>query len=196
VGFFDRRKEKHELNEQDRVSRREAKAVGLELRQTWLAKADDLTTQYAGAIQAASSVSISDMQKTAERVRRIAIEGVDGTATVISARECGEGMSGVGVTLELELSLVSGPGAPRALTVRQDVMGGVESYPPGLEVPIKVDPQNHDDAMIWSDVRSAATDAAPQVPGIDHISRLESLTKLRDQGVLSEERFQELKSLL
>jgi hypothetical protein len=133
---------------------------------------------------------------TAERVRRIAIEGVDGTATVISARECGEGMSGVGVTLELELNLVSGPGAPRALTVRQDVMGGVESYPPGLGLPIKVDPQNHDDAMIWADVQPAATDAAAQVPGTDRISRLESLAKLRDQGVLSEERFQELKSRL
>jgi hypothetical protein len=31
-------------------------------------------------------------------------------------------------------------------------MGGAATFPPGLEVPLKIDPEHPDDAMIWSDV--------------------------------------------
>ncbi len=196
MGLFDRHKEKRELNKQERVSRREMQAAGSELQQTWLEKADQLQAEYAGAIQAAASVDAGELQRTAERMRRITTDGVAGRATVISARACGAGMGGVGVAVELELNLTEGPGAPRALTVRQDVMGGPESYPAGLEVPVKIDPDSPDDALVWADAEVAADGGAQQLSAEDRTTRLEALAALREQGVLSDEQFKDLKSRL
>jgi hypothetical protein len=152
MGFFQKRKEQHELNKQDRQSQRELEAAGLQLRDKWLGEADKLASQYSQAISAASTVSVGDMQKTAERLNRISHQGVEGRGTVIAARELGEGMGGVGISMEFELKLTSGPGAPRSLTIQQDMMTGTDSYPVGLELPLKIDPQNPDDALVWADV--------------------------------------------
>jgi Short C-terminal domain len=144
--------------------------------------------------RAREAVDIGEMQRTAERVQRITSQGVDGKATVISARELGEGMGGVGVAVELQLNLISGPGAPRTLTIRQDVMGGADSYTPGLELPLKVDPQHPDDAMIWADVDPATRNAAAAASGVDRTAHLDALAQLRDRGQLSEQEFQEAKA--
>lgn len=199
MGFFDRRKENRELGKQDRASQREAADAAFAARQTWLEKASELSAQYAGAIRAAGSVDLAEVQRTAQRAQRIAASDLSGKATVVSARERGQGMAGVGVVLELELDLTSGPGAPRRLTIRQDVMGGADSYPPGLEVPVKFDPQNTDDAMIWADpqdVDAQGGAAAAHLSGADRASHLDALDQLKQRGLLSEEQFQQAKSRL
>lgn len=197
MGLFDKRKERHELNKQDRASQREAGTAARDIKQTWLGKADELAAQHAGAIQAAQSVDMGELQRTAERVQRLATHGLDATARVISARACGTGMGGVGIALELRMQLIAGAGAPRELTVRQDVMGDADSYPAGLELPLKVDPQNHDDAIIWADIEpptSAA--AAAQLTPEDRDSRLAGLERLRDDGALSAEQFEQYRAQL
>jgi hypothetical protein len=156
MGFFQKRKEQHELNKQDRQSQRELQTAGFDLRDKWRGEADKLAAQYSQAISSANTVSIDEMQKTAERLNRIARRGVAGRGTVVAARALGEGMGGVGTSIELQLNLVSGPGAPRSLTIRQDMMTGADAYPAGLEVALKIDPQNPDDALVWADVESGA----------------------------------------
>jgi hypothetical protein len=194
MGFFDRRKEKKELNAQDRASQREATAAAFALRDTWLGEADKLAAQYSGAISAARSVDPGEMQRTAERLQRITGRGVAGRGTVISARELGEGMGGVGVSMEVQLNLVSGPGAPRPLTIRQDVMGGVDAYPAGLELPVKIDPDNPDDALIWSDVDAATkASAAPAVEEAKN-AQIATLEQLRDGGQLTDQQFEDAKA--
>ena len=196
MGLFDRQKEKRELNRQDRASRKEAGAAAREVRDTWLQKADELAQTHSAAIEAAASVDIEQVQRTAERMRRITAEGVQGRATVISARACGQGMGGVGTAIELDLDLTEGPGAPRVLRIRQDVLGGPETYPAGLEVPVKVDPGSPDDAMVWSDSGSSGEAGASALSPDDRTSRLEAIANLRDQGVITEQQFQQFKSQL
>jgi Short C-terminal domain len=197
VGFFKNHKENRELNEEDREARRDAAGAALEARDVWREKAGELSAQYAGAIQAASSVDINEMQRTAQRVQRISTQGIPGKATVVSAREIGQGMAGVGATVEFELDLISGPRAPRRLTIRQDVMGGADSYPAGVELPVKVDPDDDDDAMIWADVQSAGSaTTGPDAAGIDRVGHLEALAQLRERGALSDEQFQQAKARL
>jgi hypothetical protein len=196
VGLFDKHKERHELNKQDRASQREARAAGRDIKQTWLGKVDELAAQHAGAIEAAQSVDMGELQSTAERVQRLATHGVDGTARVISARACGAGMGGVGIALELRIQLIAGAGAPRELTVHQDVMGDADSYPAGLELPVKIDPQNQDDAIIWADVQPPTGAAATQLTPEDRDSRLAGLERLRDRGALSAEQFEQYRAQL
>jgi hypothetical protein len=196
VGLFDRAKERRELNREDRVSRREARAAADDIKQTWLARADELASQHAGAIQAARAVDLGELQRTAERVQRLTANGLDATARVISARACGEGLAGVGTAIEFRVQLLAGAGAPRELTIRQDMMGDSDSYPAGLEVPVKVDPQNLDDAMIWAQTESAANVSADRLTAEDCDVRLEGLARLRDAGVLSEEQFERYRSQL
>jgi Short C-terminal domain len=196
MGFFDKLKDKRELDKQDRASQREATAAGFALRDQWLGEADKLAAQYSGAIEAAGSVSIADLQKTAARMQRITSQGVDGKATVISARELGEGMGGVGVSVELDLDLITGPGAPRKLTIRQDVMGGAATYTPGLEVTLKIDPENPQDALIWADVDQDTRRAATAASGLDPTAHLDALSQLHDRGQLSDEQFEQAKARL
>jgi hypothetical protein len=191
MGFFQKRKEQHQLNKQDRQSQRELQEAGLELRDKWLGESDKLASQYSQAISAASTVSVGEMQKAAERLNRISRQGVDGRGTVVSARELGEGMGGVGISMELQLSLVSGPGAPRPLTIRQDMMTGPDSYPVGLELPVKIDPQNPDDALVWADVDPAA--AAPAAAEARQ-TQIAALEQLRDAGQLSPQQFEDAKA--
>jgi hypothetical protein len=199
VGFFKKHKENRELGKEDRKARREEAAAALEAKDLWQAKASELSAQYADVIRAANSVDMGDMQRTAQRMQRISAHGIPGEAVVVSAREAGPGMAGVGVAIELALELTRGPGAPRQLTIRQDVMGGADSYPPGLELPVKLDPEDHTDAMIWADVQpDDATTARAQgaATGADHVAHLDALTKLRERGALSEDQFQEAKARL
>lgn len=194
MGFFQKRKEQHELNKQDRQSGRELQAAGLDLRDKWLGEADKLASQYSQAISAANSVSPADMQKTAERLNRITRQGVEGAGTVVSARELGEGMGGVGISVELQLNLKSGPGAPRPLTIRQDMMTGADSYPAGLELPLKIDPQNPDDALVWADVDAATKEAAAPAAAEARNTQVAALEQLRDAGQLSAEQFEQAKA--
>jgi hypothetical protein len=191
MGFFQKRKEQHELNKQDRESQRELQAAGLDLRDKWRGEADKLASQYSQAISAAGTVSVGEMQKTAERLNRVSRHGVDARGTVVSARQLGEGMGGVGIAMELQLTLMSGPGAPRPLTIRQDMMAGVDSYPPGLELPLKIDPQNPDDALVWADVDPAANADAATAARTTQIAALE---RLRDAGQLSPDQFEQAKA--
>ncbi len=198
MGFFKKHKENRELNEQDREARRDAAAAAFEAKDAWTSKASELSAQYADVIRAASSVDIGEMQRTAQRMQRISSHGIPGKAVVTSARELGQGMAGVGVAIELELELTDGPGAPRQLTIRQDVMGGADSYPAGLELPIKLDPEDHSDAMIWADVQPTDPAAPAQggAPSADRVAHLDALTQLRERGDLSEEQFEQAKARL
>jgi hypothetical protein len=199
VSLFDKRKENRRLNKQDREARREAAADALEIKRGWSQKATDLSAQYADAIQAASTVDIRELQRTAERFQRISSHGVPGKAVVVSARAVSEGVAGVGVTLELKLDLITGPSAPRRMTIRQDVMGSVESYPAGLELPVRLDPDDHGDAIIWADAQpddAAIPGARGYNPGTDRLTHLEAIAQLRARGVLSEEQLRQAKARL
>ncbi len=194
MGFFDKRKEKRELNEQDRRSSRDAAAAGFAVRDNWLGEADKLAAQYSGAISAANSVDLDELRETHARMQRIRTQGAEGAATVVSASELGEGMGGVGISIELQLNLVSGPGAPRPLTIRQDVMAGAEAYPAGLELPLKIDPENPDDAMIWADVDPATKEATAPMVAEARNSQVAALEQLRAAGTLSDQQFEQAKA--
>ena len=63
-------------------------------------------------------------------------------------------------------------------------------------MPVKFDPQNIDDAMIWAD-RLPDLDAqggtAAHLSGADRASHLDALDQLKQRGLLSEEQFQQAK---
>jgi hypothetical protein len=194
MGFFDKRKEKKELDAQDRESQREAKEAGFALRDKWMGEADKLASQYSGAIAAAGSVDVGEMQRVAARQQRISRDGIAGRGTVVSARELGEGMGGVGISMEVQLNLVSGPGAPRPLTIRQDVMAGADAYPAGLDLPVKIDPENPDDALIWADVDAETKAAAAPAVADAKNAQIAALEQMRDAGQLTDQQFEDTKA--
>ena len=145
------------------------------------AMAAQLREQYAGAIQAAQTMDVGAQMAIAQRQNHLVANGVAGTASVISVRELGPGVSGNGsMTMEFQLTLTSGPGAPRPITVRQDLMGSASVYQPGQELQLKVDPNNPDDAMLWA--------AAPTGSDI-RMAKLEQLAAMHQAGAFSDEDF-------
>jgi hypothetical protein len=74
------------------------------------------------------------------------------------------------------------------------MMTGVDSYPAGLELPVKIDPQNPDDALVWADVDPAAKQAAAPAAAEARKTQIANLEQLRDAGQLSPEQFEQAKA--
>jgi hypothetical protein len=115
----------------------------------------------------------------AQRVQRI-LAGVEGTGTIVAARDLGPGESGNGTSVEIEIALASGPGAPRQFSFRQDVMGNAATLPPGQQLTVKIDPNSPDDAMMWGEA-PAGSEA--------RIAKLEQLSAIHAAGGFTDEEF-------
>jgi hypothetical protein len=145
------------------------------------ALAAQMQEQYGGAIQAAHTMDIGAQMAIGQRLNHLVTNGVAGTASVVSVRELGPGVSGNGsIAMEFQLTLTDGPGAPRPITVRQDMMGSASAYQPGQQVQLKVDPNNPDDAMLWAD---APTGSAARM------AKLEQLAAMHKAGAFTDEEF-------
>ena len=147
------------------------------------------------AMGGAGGMNVQEMIETRDRVQRINTLGVNGTGTVVSARNLGPGMSGMSTRMEIDVNVTSGPGAPRTLTVKQEMVGDLAAYAPGAQLTIRINPQNPDEALVWSAGAGAvATSTAPVAAGGgDMASRLQQLADLRDRGALTPEEFAQQK---
>jgi hypothetical protein len=145
------------------------------------ALAAQMQEQYGGAIQAAQTTDVGAQMAIAQRLNHLVANGVAGTASVVSVHELGLGASGNGsVAMEFELTLTSGPGAPRPITVRQDMMGSASAYQPGNQLQLKVDPNNPDDAMLWADAPTGSE---------ARMTKLEQLAAMHQAGAFTDEEF-------
>ena len=140
-------------------------------------------------------MNLQEMLETRDRIQRINTLGINGTATVASARSLGPGMSGMSTRMELDVNVTSGPGAPRTMTIRQEVVGDLAAYAPGAQLTIRINPENPDEALVWSAGAGAVTPSMVPTPaaGGDVASRLEQLVQLRDRGALTPEEFEQQK---
>jgi hypothetical protein len=164
----------------DRQDIKTIKTAGLNAFAAANAQAAALQEQYAGVIQAAQAMNTPEHLAAAQRAQRILNTGVVGTGTILAARDLGPGVMGNGSSVELEISLTDGPGAPRTLTIRQDVMGNAATFTPGQETKVKIDPSSPDDAMLWAD--------SPGGSDI-RIAKLEQLSAMHAAGAFTDEEF-------
>lgn len=173
-------------------------------------QARDAANQQAAAMaptaQAAMDMlrgmNMPEMMAYAAKLQRIQANPVDGTGTITAARAVGPGSNGMGVTMEFDISVTAGPGAPRSVTVRQEMIGDLGYYQPGLELKLRMNAADPSEAMIWGvpDATPAAG-PGPAVPppgaapgGNDTIARLEQLGQLRDAGAISPQEFEAQKT--
>jgi hypothetical protein len=175
MGFFKDRKSDH-------ADAKTLKAAGLGAVTDMKAMAAQMQEQFAGAIQSAQTMDAGAQIAIAQRHNHLMANGVEGTATINSARDLGASAIPNCSSIEFALTLTDGPGAPRNITVRQDVGGTVASYAAGQQVTLKVDPNNPDDAML---------DAQAAVPGGSdaRMMKLERLAAMHEAGAFSDEEF-------
>lgn len=164
----------------DRADVKEIKDSAMSAFATANAEAAQLATQYAGVIQTAQSMDIGAQLAIGQRIQHLTANGIDGTATLMATRDLGPGLSGNGTSMEFDLTLTSGPGAPRPITIRQDMMGAAAAYMPGQEMVVKVDPNNPTDAMLW---------ATPPTGSDARLAKLEQLAALHQAGAITDEDF-------
>jgi hypothetical protein len=159
-----------------------------------------------GAMDMMRGMNMPEMMAYAAKLQRIQANPADGTGTITAARNVGPGSNGMGVTMEFDISVTAGPGAPRGVTVRQEMMGDVGYYQPGLELALRMNAADPSEAMIWG--MPDATPAAPPASGMpppgtppgsppgggDTLARLEQLGQLRDAGAISPEEFEAQKT--
>lgn len=151
-----------------------------------------------GAMAAMQNMDMNAMMAYAQRSQRINQNGVDGAGTLVSVRTVGPGSNGMGATLEFQVAVSSGPGAPRTVTIVQEMMGDLAVYAPGSQIALRINSADPGEAMVWGLV-STAPDAPPTTTatpagGDDTVARLEQLATLRDSGVISIEEFDEQKA--
>jgi hypothetical protein len=163
-----------------------------DLRKSSLGAAKDMTAmaaqmseQYAGAIAASQSMDLTAVAAMGQRINHLMANGVDGTATLVSVRELGPGIAGNGTAMEFALTVTDGPGAPRPLTVHQDMMGSAAAYQPGQQLQVKIDPNNPDDAMLG---------ATPPGGSDTRIMKLEQLAAMHKAGAFTDEEFAQKKA--
>jgi hypothetical protein len=145
------------------------------------ALAAQMQEQYGGAIEAAQTADLGAQVAIAQRLNHLVANGVAGTASVVSVSELGPGVSGNGsVAMEFALMLTDGPGAPRPITVRQDMLGSASAYQPGQQLQVKVDPNNPDDAMLWGDAPTGSE---------ARMAKLEQLAAMHEAGAFTDEEF-------
>jgi hypothetical protein len=143
---------------------------------------------YGDQIKAAESMMAhTDLAKTmamGQRVNFLVHNGIPATSTVVSAQSLGPGESGNGTSVEFQLNLTSGPGAPRQVTIRQDMMG--DPAAPGAELPVLISPNDPNDVMIGSKPPTGGEDVK--------MMRLEQLARMKATGALPDERFEAMKA--
>jgi hypothetical protein len=172
-------------------------AEAKKMRSSMLDQAAGLQGQAQGAMDMMKHMNMKEMTAYAEKMHRINANGADGTASVVATRDLGPGSNGMGTTMEFDLAVISGPGAPRNITVKQEMVGDLAGYTPGAQIPIRINAADPDEALIWGAPAGAETPAPASAPvggGGDTIARLEALGKLRDSGALSAEEFDEQKA--
>jgi hypothetical protein len=177
MGFFKNLKS-------DRADRNEVKNAGLAAFASARAQADEMQAQHGDVLKAARGMDMNAAMANAQRLQHIKQNGLEGTATLVSATDGGPANGGFGTEIVLELNLTSGPGAPRSLTIRQVRAPGVE-YTPGLETQVKIDPDNLDDAILWAAIPTGE-DA--------RLAKLEQLAAIHASGALTDEQFAALKA--
>jgi hypothetical protein len=181
MGFFKNLKSDHE----------DAKAVG-QAAVSALSEATSAMAQiqatYGDQIHAAQSmmsqINPAKAMAMGQRLNFLVNNGIPGMSTVISAQALGPGESGNGTSVEFQLTLTSGTGAPRQVTVRQDMMG--DPAAPGTEMPVLISPTDPNDVMIGSKPPTGGEDVK--------MMRLEQLAAMKASGALPDAKFQELKA--
>ncbi|HEY2166587.1 MAG TPA: SHOCT domain-containing protein [Jatrophihabitantaceae bacterium] len=149
----------------------------------------------------------------AQKAQRVMANGVDGVGTLTAVRNHGPGINGMSIRMEFDVNVTSGPGAPRSITIAQEMMGDLAGFQPGASVSVKINAQNPDEAIMLgpemgptvtplSQVSAVPVPAGPPATGLpptpgsedDTIARLEQLAQLRDTGAISPEEFQQQKA--
>jgi hypothetical protein len=148
-----------------------------------------------GAMAGMGNVDMAEQMAYRDRTMRINANGVEGTATILAVRNLGTGTAGVGTKMEFDLSVTAGPGSPRNITIKQEMMGDPSAYTPGSGLTIKINPENPDEALVWggAPAAGAAATAAPASGG-DTVAQLEKLGKLHDSGALTDAEFAQQKA--
>jgi len=164
----------------DRADNAKVKASALGAFAQASAQAAQLQSQHAGALGTARGMDMNVAVATAQRAQHISKNGIDGTATVISVAPGGPSAIGAGTTMQFDLALIRGPGAPRPLTVHQDVGDGQATRSPGDVIQVRINPDNLDDAILWG--------TAP-TGGDARIMKLEQLATMHSAGAFSDEEF-------
>jgi hypothetical protein len=156
------------------------------------------------AMAQAKHMDMGAMQEYAQKIQRINANGADGTGMLTDVRNLGPGMNTVSARMHFQVSVTSGPGAPRSITIEQEMMGDLSGYLPGAAVSLKVNTQNPDEAMMLGPAGAAPTmptavpsavptagpmSAAAPAGSDDTIARLEKLAQLRDSGAITPDEF-------
>lgn len=173
----------------------------MKIRDQALAQTAAMAPMAQRAMDAMAHMDVGAMMAYGQLVQRIQTNGVDGKGVVADVRSLGATVSGMGEKLELAVNVTAGPGAPRTVTITQDVMGDVTTHAPGTEVPLRINANDPDEAMIWvtvpGGIPAAGTVPAPATApaaGTDTIARLEKLGALRDSGAITAEEFAQQKA--
>ena len=174
MGFFKDRKSDH-------ADAKTLKTAGLGAVSDMKAMAAQLQEQYAGVIHAAQTLDHNAQATIGQRVNHLMANGIESTAVLNAVRDLGPSVAIPGCTsMEFDLTLTDGPGAPRNLTVRQDLGGSVAAYAPGQQITVMVDPNNPDDAMLGAKA-SGGSDT--------RIMKLEQLATMHKAGAFTDEEF-------
>jgi hypothetical protein len=154
-----------------------------------LKQAKDMTAQHAGLIDEMSHVDMAAASAQATRRMHIQQNGVEGTGTLVSARQTDHpAVMPDNVVNEIVVNLTTGPGAPRQLTIYADAFpDSASQYIPGSEQVVKIDPANPDDAIMWAHMPT----------GLDaKLPALEQLAAMKATGALPDATFEAMKAKL
>jgi hypothetical protein len=178
-------------------------AHAMQARSAALEQGAEIAPMARAAMDTMRGMNMPEMAAYAAKMQRITANGAAGTGTIVGTRTVGPGSSGMGTTLDFDVSVTGGPGAPRAVTIRQEMMGDLSGYQPGAEVTLRINAANPDEALIWGALGSATTSGTSAAPPTssassssddDAITRLEHLGRLRDSGAISPQEFEENKA--
>src|SRR5437588_12457205 len=97
-------------------SRKRSEALGL---QHLVKQSKEMRKQMESMID--QTGDIGQQVAYGKRIMRLNQHGKEGTAIVRAVRERGTAPGGRGIELELDLTMTSGPGAPREVTARQAI---------------------------------------------------------------------------
>jgi hypothetical protein len=186
MGIFDRHKA-------DRAADRGMVKAAFEMKHELQAQAAAMQTPaIQEAMKQARHLDPAALMAYSQKIQRINANGADGAGTLTSANNLGPGMNGVSARMHFEIQVISGPGAPRSITIEQEMMGDLAGYQPGAQVSLKINTQNPDEAMMLGPTASTphVTPMASVPPtGDDTIARLEKLAQLRDSGAITPDEF-------
>jgi hypothetical protein len=190
-------------NASDKAAEANMVAHAMQARSAALDQVAEMAPMAQAAADMMRGMNMPEMAAYAAKMQRISANGADGIGTIVATRTVGPGSSGMGTTLDFDVSVTGGPGAPRSVTIRQEMMGDLSAYQPGAEVTLRINAANCDEALIWGAPGGTATSeagaaalgsASSSSSGDDRIARLEHLGRLRDSGAISPQEFEENKA--